>query len=120
MPERVTIVTSFRPKNPLLIDESTNANTRKESHLSELYYQWTTYRLDIMAQRIQAARDALKEKYAKNVEESDPEGKPGLCKVETVTVEEMQKWSDNMIKYINATMHEMRPLEEYELKLIGR
>ncbi|KAM0198944.1 hypothetical protein ACHAPI_003388 [Fusarium lateritium] len=110
MPERITIVTSFRPKNPLLIDETTNANVRNKSHLGELYYQWSTYRLEVMAQRAQIAADALKERYAKNVAESDPEGKPGCCKAETVNVEEVKKWGEDMIKYINETMHEMRPV----------
>lgn len=110
MPERVTIVTSFRPKNPLLVDDTTNANIRNKSHHSELYYQWTTYRLDVMAQRAQLAAQALRERYEKNVAENDPEGKAGLCKVETVNVEEVKKWSEEMIKYINDTLYEMRPL----------
>ncbi|KAG5768102.1 hypothetical protein H9Q72_004270 [Fusarium xylarioides] len=110
MPERITIVTSFRLKNPLLIDETTNANVRNKSHLGELYYQWSTYRLDVMAQRAQIAADALRERYAKNVAESDPEGKPGCCRAETVNVEEVKKWGENMIKYINETMYEMRPI----------
>lgn len=110
MPERVTIVTSFRPKNPLLVDESTNMNIRNKSHLSELYYQWTMYRLDVIAQRAKIAADTLKERYEKNVKESDSEGKPGMCMVETVKQEEIQKWSDEMIEYIQQTMYEMRPL----------
>lgn len=110
MPERVTIVTSFRPKNPLLVDDTTNANIRNKSHHSELYYQWTTYRLDVMAQRAQLAAKALRERYEKNVQESDPEGKAGLCRVDTVDVEEVKKWSEEMIKYINDTTYEMRPL----------
>ena len=112
MPERVTIVTSFRPKNPLLVDDTTNANIRNKSHLTELYYQWTTYRLDVISQRARIAAEALREKYAKNVEESDPERKPGSCRVETVNTEEVQKWSNEMIKYIQDTMYEMRPLEQ--------
>lgn len=112
MPERVTIVTSFRPKNPLLPDETTNKNVRNKSHLTELYYQWTTYRLDVMAQRAKIAADALRERYEKNVAENDPEGKAGLCRTETVNVEEVQKWSDEMIKYIQETMYEMRPLDK--------
>lgn len=112
MPERVTIVTSFRPKNPLLPDESTNMNIRNKSHLTELYYQWTTYRLDVMAQRASIAAEAMREKYQKNVAESDPEGKTGLCRVETVSLEEMQRWSDEMIDYIKKTLYEMRPLDQ--------
>lgn len=110
MPERVTIVTSFRPKDPTLLDETTHANVRNKSHLTELYYQWTTYRLDVIAQRTRIAADALKKKYAENVEKSDAQGKPGLCRLETVNVAEMEKWSNDMIKYIQETMYEMRPL----------
>lgn len=110
MPERVTIVTSFRPRNPLLVDETTNANVRNKSHLSELYYQWATYRLDVMSQRARIAADALRERYARNVAESDLEGKPGCCRVETVDVDEVNRWAEEMIKYVNETTHEMRPI----------
>jgi hypothetical protein len=110
MPERVTIVTSFRPKDPMLLDETTNANVRNKSHLTELYYQWTTYRLDVISQRASIAREALKKRYAENVETSDAEGKSGLCRVETVDVAEVERWSNEMIKYIQETMYEMRPI----------
>lgn len=112
MPERVTIVTSFRPRNPTMLDETTNANVRNKSHLSELYYQWTTYRLDVLAQRAQIAADALRERYAANVRKSDPEGKPGLCRVDTVDVAEVEKWAEEQIKYIKNTLYEMRPLDK--------
>lgn len=52
------------------------------------------------------------ERYKKAVRDSDPDGKPGLCKTETVNVEEMEKWSAEIIKYIQDTMYEMRPLEK--------
>lgn len=112
MSERVTIVTSFRPKDPLKVDDNSCLNTRNKSHLSELYYQWTTYRLEVMAQRARLAAEALKERYEKNIKETDPEGKGGLCRVDTVNVDEVREWSEDMMKYIQATMHEMRPLEE--------
>ncbi|KAI9373540.1 hypothetical protein BJX61DRAFT_533106 [Aspergillus egyptiacus] len=110
MPERVTIVTSFRPKNPTLLDEMTNANVRNKSHLTELYYQWTTYRLDVLAERARIAVDALRKRYEENAKNSDPEGKGGLCRVETVNVDEMRKWADEQIAYIEQTLYEMRPL----------
>lgn len=112
MPERITVVTSFRPKNPLLLDETTNANVRNKSHLSELYYQWTTYRLDVLAQRAQIAAKELRDRYEKNVRENDPEGKPGLCRVETVNIDEVRDWCEAQMEYIRQTLHEMRPLEE--------
>lgn len=110
MPERVTIVTSFRPKNPLLVDDMTNKNIRNKSCLPELFYQWTTYRLDTIAQRAQLANKALQERYENNVKKSDPEGKPGMCRVETVNIEEVRQWTEDMIKYLQQTMHEMRPI----------
>jgi hypothetical protein len=111
MPERVTVVTSFRPKNPALLDETTNANVRNKSHLTELYYQWTTYRLDNLAERCRLAASILRERYEQNVKESDPEGKPGQCLVETVNVAEVEKWAEAQIKFIQDTVHEMRPLD---------
>lgn len=112
MPERITMVTSFRPKDPTLLDETTNANIRNKSNLAELYYQWTTYRLDVLAQRALIAKKELDERYRKNVQKTDPDGKPGMCRRETVNVEEVQKWGEAQIEYIRQTLFEMRPLEE--------
>ncbi|KAF2097587.1 hypothetical protein NA57DRAFT_58163 [Rhizodiscina lignyota] len=110
MPERITIVTSFRPKDPTLLDETTNMNIRNKSHLTELYYQWTTYRLDVLAARAQIAADELRKRYEENVKNTD-NGKKGLCRVETVNVAEVEKWANEQIEYIQKTMYEMRPLE---------
>ncbi len=110
MPERIVIVTSFRPRNPAMLDEMTNANVRDKSQLTELYYQWTTYRLDVMAQRARIAAETLRERYEKNCKATDPEGKLGHCKAETVNIDEVRAWSEEMIKYIRATLYEMRPL----------
>lgn len=111
MPERVSIVTSFRPRNPTLLDETTNMNIRNKSHLTELYYQWTTYRLEVLAQRAQIAADAFRERYELNVARSDPEGKKGSCRVETVDVAEVENWIKAQVQYMEQTLHEMRPLE---------
>ncbi|KAI9149960.1 hypothetical protein HJFPF1_09707 [Paramyrothecium foliicola] len=113
MPERVRIVTSFRFSNPVLVDKTTNDNICNKSHLSELYYQWATYCLDVMAQRASIAADALRIRYTRNVAEANPEGKPGCCRVETVDVEEVRGWAEEMIKYVNQIMYEMRPLGQY-------
>ncbi|KAH8807708.1 hypothetical protein F5884DRAFT_752290 [Xylogone sp. PMI_703] len=110
MPERVTIVTSFRPRDPLLLDETTNANIRNKSHLTELYYQWTTYRLEVLQERARLAVEDLRKRYDENVKKSDPEGKPGSCRVETVNVAEVETWANDQIKYIQQTLYEMRPL----------
>lgn len=93
-----------------MIDESTQANVREESHLSELYYQWTLYRLDVLAERARLTAQDLRERYKKNVRMSDEETKGGMCRMETVDVPKMQTWADEQIKYIQQTLYEMRPL----------
>lgn len=55
--ERITIVTSLRPKSPHLADDAFLATVRGISDLSELYYQFGRYRLEIMEERI---RDQIK------------------------------------------------------------
>lgn len=86
-------------------------NIRNKSHLTELYYQWTTYRLRVLEQRAQLARKGLERRYERNVQESDSEGKLGLCKVETVDTAAFQKWALEQIRYLEQTVYEMRPLE---------
>lgn len=94
----------------MLFDETTNANVRNKSHLTELYFQWCTYRLDVLAERARSAAQNLRDRYEENVRKSDPEGKAGLCRVETVNVPEVEKWAHEQIKYIEETLFEMRPL----------
>lgn len=110
MPERVTIVTSFRPRDPTLVDDTTNANIRNKSHLTELYYQWTTYRLNVLSERARIAAQELEERYKKNVRENDKDGVEGMCLVETVNVEEVEKWVNDQIDYMQKTLYEMRPV----------
>ena len=55
--ERITLVTSFRAKSPLLSDDSNLRTVRGISNISELYYQWSKYRLEILEAR---TRDQLK------------------------------------------------------------
>ncbi|CAD6575665.1 MAG: hypothetical protein ASARMPREDX12_004190 [Alectoria sarmentosa] len=55
--ERVTMVTSFRPKCHTFRDDTVLTTVRPISNLSELYYQFSEYRLEILEERI---RDQLK------------------------------------------------------------
>ncbi len=57
MQERITLVTSFRPKSPHLPDDSNLRTVRGISNISELYYQFGMYRLEILEARI---RDQMK------------------------------------------------------------
>ncbi|PVH79588.1 hypothetical protein DL98DRAFT_420166 [Cadophora sp. DSE1049] len=110
MPERITIVTSFRPRNPVLHDSSSNMNVRNKSLLPELNYQWTTYRLELLSERFRTLAADMKKDYQSKVKETDRDGKPGACRVETVNVETLSKWMESQIKYMEKTLYEMRPL----------
>ena len=55
--ERITMVTSFRPKSPLVRDDSVLTTVRGISNLSELYYEFAEYRLEMLEARV---RDQLK------------------------------------------------------------
>lgn len=50
--ERITLVTSFRPRDPHLREDSVLESVRPISDLPELYYQFGEYRLEILEERI--------------------------------------------------------------------
>lgn len=52
--ERISMVTCFRPKSPFVKDETVLVGVRPISDLSELYTQYTEYRLEILEERIRA------------------------------------------------------------------
>ncbi|KAM0426507.1 hypothetical protein ACHAPT_008198 [Fusarium lateritium] len=52
--ERITMVTSLRPKSPFVRDESVLTGVRGISNLDELYHQYTEYRLEILEERLRA------------------------------------------------------------------
>ncbi|KAE8152791.1 hypothetical protein BDV25DRAFT_170023 [Aspergillus avenaceus] len=56
--ERISMVTSFRARSPLVRDETVLTGVRPISNLSELYTQYTEYRLEVLEERI---RDRLKQ-----------------------------------------------------------
>jgi hypothetical protein len=57
--ERITMVTSFRPKNPLVKDESVLTTVRGISKLEDLYFGYNTYRLEMLEERIRQERKRL-------------------------------------------------------------
>jgi hypothetical protein len=52
-PERITMVTSFRPRDPHVRDDTVLTTVRPVSDLGELYAQFAAYRLEMLAARIQ-------------------------------------------------------------------
>jgi len=58
--ERITAVTSWRPRSPFVRDDSELRTVRPVSDLNELYADFAEYRLGIMEQRIYRARKEMR------------------------------------------------------------
>ncbi|KAF1996224.1 hypothetical protein P154DRAFT_443854 [Amniculicola lignicola CBS 123094] len=61
--ERITMITSFRPRDPFVRDDSVLTSIRPISHHSELYYQWTKYRVEVMEERLRGMLKVLEEQH---------------------------------------------------------
>ncbi|KAK4552996.1 hypothetical protein LTR86_009920 [Recurvomyces mirabilis] len=62
--ERITMVTSFRPKSPHLPDDSVLSTVRGISDISELYYEYARYRLEMLEERTRVQLKSLREAHA--------------------------------------------------------
>lgn len=62
--ERISMVTSFRPKSPFIKDETVLTGVRGISNLSDIYTQYTTYRLEILEERLRARLKAERKREA--------------------------------------------------------
>jgi hypothetical protein len=58
--ERITMVTSFRPRDPMVRDDSVLAGVLDVSNISELYYQFAEYRMEILEERMRIALKKLR------------------------------------------------------------
>src|SRR5579859_2680291 len=88
--ERITMVTSFRPKDPRVRDDSVLTTVRPVSKLEELYEQWFRYRSEV-----------LKKRCEDRVVRAN----------EGAEVLEMKRWCEEQILWLKHTMEEM---VEYE------
>ena len=59
--ERITMVTSFRPRCPSVRDDTVLTTVRAISDLSALYLQFSEYRLEILEERVRNQLKALRE-----------------------------------------------------------
>jgi hypothetical protein len=108
MPERITIVTSLRPRNPLLLENSSLMNVRNKSKLPELYYQWSSYRLHLLSERFRLEAERLDAAHRKEIQET--EGGRGNCNTDIVDLASLQRWMDEQMMYMRRTLFEMRPV----------
>ncbi|KAH7159515.1 hypothetical protein B0J13DRAFT_580779 [Dactylonectria estremocensis] len=61
--ERITMITSFRPRDALIKDDSVLTSIRPISEHSELYYQWTKYRVEVVQERLKALLCEMEENH---------------------------------------------------------
>lgn len=54
------MVTSFRPRSPFVRDDSVLTTVRPVSDLSQLYSQYSEYRLEILEERARAQRKSVR------------------------------------------------------------
>jgi len=89
--ERITMVTSFRPKDPLMRDGSTLRTVKGGSNCDELFLQWSTYRMGLISTRALAFM-AKMEKEQASAEE-----------IRTAVT----SWVDEQTEYLKKTVTEM-------------
>ncbi|KAK4705138.1 hypothetical protein P7C70_g1079, partial [Phenoliferia sp. Uapishka_3] len=98
--ERITMVTSFRAKDPLVHDGSITKRNR-------INYQWTVYRMKLLAERFTAMAAQLEcEKAAVGGDADDEDGKGGS---EIINVPVCQKWLEEQIAYLTMTGSQLMP-----------
>lgn len=89
--ERITLVTSFRPRDPFAYDASHLGNVKHSSDLTELFRDWTVYRAEVMSKRAEA--------LAKKIRDGGLTGE----QVFQLT----REWTEEQIKYSIYTVNEM-------------
>ena len=89
--ERITMVTSFRPKGHEGRDGSTLRTVKKISNLDILFNQWSSYRMDLVARRANAMYKRLQESNMSSEE----------------IKREMSKWVEEQVMYLKNTISEM-------------
>ena len=60
------MVTSFRPKSAMIKDDTVLTTVRPISDLSELYFQYSEYRLEILEERLRAHLKDIRERKRAN------------------------------------------------------
>jgi hypothetical protein len=89
--ERITFVTSFRPKDPVLRDTSSLRTVKPISNTDVLFRQWTIYRLDVLSQRAAVTKKEL------NIDGRSAEEIKNI----------FGAWAEEQIEYLRTTVEEM-------------
>jgi len=110
--ERIVSVTSFRPKDPILPDSSVLDQIRKHSIHTEIYKQYTIYRLKVLEARTQAKIRELEEKYAENTRD----GSSWRCFKETVNPKDLDTWVREQGDYLRITVEQVSKIDPHPIR----
>jgi hypothetical protein len=66
MTERITMVTSFRPRSPAIPDHTVLTTIRPISDLGELYHQFAEYRFEILEDRLREVNKYMRDRKRAN------------------------------------------------------
>ncbi|KAL4862192.1 hypothetical protein BDV12DRAFT_207365 [Aspergillus spectabilis] len=94
--ERITMVTPFRPKDPLVRDESILVGVRGISNLAELYPQYFEYRLEVLEERVRA-------------QQKKERGREVACR--PFDVESARAWVEEQRGFLDSILREMYTVE---------
>lgn len=97
--ERISMVTPFRPKSPMIRDESILTGSRAISNWSELYHGYTDYRLEVLEARLRERRKS--ERIREDTK------RPFDC-------ESMRQFLEDQIAYLETTYAEIYPVEDMD------
>jgi hypothetical protein len=90
--ERVSMVTSFRPRDPTQKDVSNLGNVKRSSRWDQLFKQWTSYRLEVLEKRSKLLRERIA---------------AGQFSAEEI-VKMTTEWNEEQFAYMKHTAVEMR------------
>ncbi|KAM3414752.1 hypothetical protein BST61_g9905 [Cercospora zeina] len=91
--ERLTMVTSWRPRDPLMKDHTMMRGTKNISHLPTLYHQYAEYRMENLEERVRREAQSLRKRRAIAPEKFD--------------VVRMRSWLEEQKAYIDAMLQEL-------------
>lgn len=95
--ERITMITPFRPRDPMARDESVLTTVRSISHLGELYSNYSEYRFNVVQARMEMKMKAVREQLVANDE---------------FDVESMHQFLREQQEYLQSMIDEIREVDD--------
>jgi len=102
--QRITMFTSFRAKDPLIIDGSVLTTIRHISQKNRLNYNWAKYRMDYLSERFAAMAKQLEQLKNQNNSES---GDPDDYSNSIVEADDLKEFVQETRQYLETTLTEM-------------